>query len=384
MRDRDVMRIVWLCCLAAAVGAGCRMRRKEMQVSPRDAYVDARTLLLDSAADPDPQVRTHAVEALASVEPKSARGVLLQALGDDRLPVMAAAVIAAGDIRCAEAKKELLEMARSEDPAPPPKLMCALIYALHRLGDDTHTSGLGALLHHEDKYVRAEAARIMGKMGEPSGVGPLKSRQNDEREIAVRLNIAEALALLGDERSLGLLEAFTKDQYLESQLIAIEGLGRLHHPRARYVLGKIVRDRQQDPLVRVAAAKGLARLGDASGYGRALSALSEPRRVLRRARGRKAEIRDVEVVGLQTQAALALGHMKNKLAVDALHPLLNSERGSVRVAAAQAILQLLQPFRDAAAPKPAKTPRAALEPEMEEPETPLPRRPKLHTSGGRD
>lgn len=213
--------------------AGCNTGPKELQIDPVHAYADARTLLLQATGDADPVVRMHAMEALVSVEPKAAGGVILQAIRDDRLPVMAAAVLAAGDICFAPAKNQLLEMAGSEDPEPPPKLMCALIYALHRLGDDTYTGELGALLQHEDKYVRAEAARMMGKMGEPSGIGPLKSRQADELDVAVRLNIAEALALLGDERSRNLLEAFTKDQYMESRLIAIEGLGRLPHPRPR-------------------------------------------------------------------------------------------------------------------------------------------------------
>jgi len=385
MRVHKIDRMLMLCCLASVMSAGCNGKPKELQIRPDHAYADARTLLIQSTEDPNPVVRTHALEALVSVESGLARGVIVQALKDDRLPVMAAAVLASGDIRFAGVKTELLAMASARDPAPPQKLMCALIYALHQLGDDTYTTELGRLLHHSDKYVRAEAARIMGKMGVPSAVGPLKSRQRDELDMAVRLNIAEALALLGDERSLAILEVFTKDEYLESRLIAIEGLGRLPHPRSVLVLQGITGNHKQDPLVRVAAAKSLARLGDTSGYDQAMAALARPRVVLERARGRDADIREMEVIALQAQAALALGQMKNRLAVDALHPLLSSNRGSVRVAAAQAIMNLLRGYR-LAAPKAQPEP---LPPDVKtvpkQPDTaPALLPPKLHTSGGKD
>lgn len=137
--------------------------------------------------------------------------------------------------------------------------------------------------------------------------------------------------------------------------------------------------------MRVASAKSLARLGDTTGYAKALAALEYPRKVLQGMRGSKAEIREVEVAALQTVAAMALGQMKNKLAVDALHPLLSNDRGSVRIAAAQAIMQLLQQYRYAVTAPPADTQTAEQQPDSKQPTTaPKLLPPKLHTSGGKD
>ena len=190
--------------------------------------------------------------------------------------------------------------------------------------------------------------------------------------------------MLGDERSVRVLEAFTKDQYLESQLIAVEGLGMLDHPRSLYVLRKTLGNRQMDPMVRVAAARSLAGLGDDRGYDRARRALTGPRAMLQSVRGKRAEIRPAEVTALQTQAAMALGLMNHTRAVDDLYPLLESPRGAVRVAAAQAILRLLRAYRHTATTRPAPKTPAPKPKEPPPPVAPVAPRPKPHTSPGRD
>ena len=364
---------------AAILMAGCEAPAKELRIAPTRAYVDARWVLLQAAEDPDPQVRTHALEALAVTEGKAVGAVFVQSLKDDRVPVVAAAAMAIGECRYAPALPELVKLARN--PKTPPKLMCALIYALHRLGNDEFTNTLGALLHHRDKFVRAEAARIMGKMGVPSAVGPLKSLQRDDFEVVVRLNVAEALAMLGDKRSLGLLEAFTKSQFLEDRLIAVAALGKLRHARSVYVLQRLVREADQDPIVRVAAAGSLAELGRSEGKEYLLKALRDPEGVLRKARGKGAEIRKTEVVTLQTLAILGLEKLGDVLAVDLVHPLLSSKQGAVRVAAARAILRLLARYRPRGeVPAPAESGAPAAVGPASRPA----RRPTLHISGAKD
>ena len=379
---------------ASGTLAGCSKPPQELQISPTRAYVDAREALLNAAEDPDPRVRTNAVEALAATEGMRAGGRYLQALRDDRVPVVAAAAMAVGDVRYAPALPVLEAMAG--DPRTPPKLMCSVIYALHRLGNDTCTGRLGDLLRHRDKFVRAEAARAMGKMGHASAVGPLKALQRDDLEVAVRLNVAEALALLGDERSLGLLEAFTKSQMVEDRLIAVQALGKLRHMRSIAVLRRVARDRGQSPLVRVAAIGSLASLGEMEGKEIACRAAQDPRGVLRSVLGTRAKIETRDVVTLQTLAIGALEKMDNQLDVNTIHPLVRGARGPVKVAAARAVLHLLRDYRPTGdrlqaattAPAPAETAVAA--PEAEQPTTqpiatvrPSPK-PKLHTSGGKD
>ena len=372
-------------CVLAALAAwlgGCRGVHTTMQIDPAQAYVDARSTLLQMVDDRDPRARTHALEALATTEGRSAGPAFKQALKDDRLPVLSAAAMAVGKTRYAPAKERLLELAARPDT--PPKLKCALIYALYRLGDDRHTSELAVLLRDpDDKWVRAEAAKIMGMMGEPSAIGPLKSLQEDEHEVVVRLQAFEALALLDgdDERSVGMLEAYTKSMFMDDKIIAVEALGKLRHRRSMMVLRKLVGDGGQDLIVRVAAAGSLARLGDVRGYRMTLRAAMDPEAELKRARGRSGQIRPGEVTILQTRAVMALAHMRDMAAVDHLHPLLRSGGPAIRAATAQTILQLLRSYRPAASVRTKPVPRLpARPPEEEKPPSP----PPLHTSGGKD
>lgn len=379
MGRQSILSRAWLWGVVAAVGvAGCKPTPPQLQMDPTRAYVDARTKLLQAAEDPDPRVRTHALEALASTEGVAAGPVLLQALRDDRLPVVSAAAMAAGETRYAPAMPFMLELAKN--PKTPPKLMCVVIYALHRLGNDTYTTRLADLLQDRDKFVRAEAARVMGKMGEPSAIPLLKGRQGDDLEVVVRLSITEALALLGDDRSLALLEAFTKSQFVEDRLIAVAAMGRLRHQRSVYVLKRITRDRSQGPLVQVASAGALARLGEPVNATLAEQAVQDPERVLEKARGRSATVQQAEITSLQTLALLALERMGDTAAVDMIHPLLGSKRGAVRVAAARAILRLLRGHR---APPPAVEPAQKQPPPVPQTQT-KPSRPALHIRGGKD
>jgi len=368
----------WLSGLAAAaLLAGCQPVIAP-RLSPTRAYVDARHALLAAAEDPDPRVRTHALEALAVTEGQAAGAVLLQSLRDDRTPVISAAAMAVGQCRYAPATPKLLELI--EAPNMPPKLRCSLIYALHRLGNDKFTGELAQMLRHQDRFVRAEAARVMGKMGEPSAVGPLKSLQRNDREVVVRLNVAEALAVLGDDRSIGLLEAFTKSQFLEDRLIAVAAMGKLRHARAIYVLNALVADAKQDSMVRVAAAGSLAQLGEAAGRELVLEAIKDPEGVLRQARGETAVVRTTEVSGLQTLAVMSLEHMGGEDAVATIYPLLESKRGPVRVAAARAMLRLLKRYRPAAPDVTAPPKESAAAPKVTQP----PPQQELHSAGAKD
>ncbi|KPK86260.1 MAG: hypothetical protein AMJ81_01725 [Phycisphaerae bacterium SM23_33] len=362
--------------------AGCEPSNRQLQMDPTRAYVDARSRLLQAAEDPDPRVRTHALEALAATEAQAAGPVMMQALRDDRLPVISAAVMAVGETCYAPAMPALLELI--QHPGTPPKLRCVVIYALHRLGNDSYTTQLAELLHNPDKLVRAEAARVMGKMGEPSAVDLLKARQMDDPDVVVRLNIAESLAVLGDERSLGLLEGYTKSMFVEDRLIAVAALGGLRHRRSVYVLRRLVRDANQGPIVQVAAAGALARLGEQPDPEPVLQAARDPAGVLRKGLRRGATLQENEIDNLQTLALLSLEQIGDPAAVDVIHPLLRSPRGPVAVAAARAILRLIRQYRPvAAAPEPVAKPPAQPPPPTQ-PAATQPAPPALRTSGGKD
>lgn len=370
------------CLLISLLSAGCYFQSQDIRVDPVRTYRDARTTLYQAAEDPDPRVRTKALEALADSEGSAAGAIMLQSLRDDHMPVRFAAAMAVGDVRYAPAKPVLLAMIQDTDT--PPKLKCAIIYALHRLGDDSYTGQLGGMIRDEDKWVRATAAMVMGRMGEPSAKTPLRSLQRTDHNPVVQLQAVEALAQLGDERSLVLLEAFTKSQYMEDRIIAVQSLGRLTNARSVFILRQLLRDKNQEPAVRAAIVGSLARMGERVGIELPLRAIADPKRVLRRFRGKDVRIRPMEVTSLRIIAILAMEYVPDTAVADTLAPFLRSPNGAVRVAAAKALLRMLRAYKLSAEPleQPAAT-KPAVE-ENEDGKAPAPAKPRLHSAGGKD
>ena len=373
-----VSRGVGFCVLIAVLIVGCHSREK-VRIDPVRAYNDARITLHQAAEDPDPKVRMKALEALAAAEGSAGGAIMLQSLRDDQAPVRFAAAMAIGDVRYGPAKPALLKMIKDTDDYP--KLKCAIIYALHRLGDDSCTGQLGGMIQHKDKWVRATAAMVMGRMGEPSAKAPLKSLQRTDRDPVVQLQVVEALAQLGDERSLALLEAFTKSQFMEDRIIAVQSLGRLPNARSVFILSRLLKEKNQEPAVRIAAAGSLARMGEQVKTDLPLKAVADPDKVLRKFRGKDASIPSKEVSGLRVIAILALEYVPDPAAADTLEPFLHSPEGAVRVATARALIRLLRAYKPSAdPPDQAKT----TEPDKEEKQSKPAVKPRMHSAGGKD
>ena len=157
MNHRSACCCLWACLCALSVSAliGC----KSPQADFTQDYQDAQAQLRLMAEEPDPQVRTKALEALAATEGREAGKLVMRGLHDEHVPVRFAAAMAIGDVRYEPARPLLLAMAK--DSTTPPKLLCAVIYALHRIGDTTYTTELGRLLFNpDDKWVRATAPNV--------------------------------------------------------------------------------------------------------------------------------------------------------------------------------------------------------------------------------
>jgi len=365
--------------LVGALVGGCKS--PQMQTDATKACIDARTALLHAADSEDITTRANAMEAMAQVYGQQAGQVFMQALVDPSPAVRFAAAMAIGDVRYRPAAPQLVKMVEDKQLEPDKRVLVAAVYALYMLGDERHVSTLGELLFDRESEVRADVAMVMGKMGERSAIDPLKMLLPDEQDPAVQLQVVEALARLGDERSMTLLEAYTKTQFVDEQLVAIPAMVNANSPRAGIVLRTLMRNERQPPRVRVTAAGGLAKLGQVTsdGYEMCLIAAREPRDALREAFGAGREITPVEVFSLQRLAAISLGSMEEPLAVDVLHPLLGSADGGVRIAAAMGILRILSmycsPGDELAPAQPSESPA---QPEGDS------RRPRLHTVGGKD
>ncbi|MCK4624514.1 MAG: HEAT repeat domain-containing protein, partial [Phycisphaerae bacterium] len=222
-----------------------------------------------------------------------------------------------------------------------------------------------------------------GKMGEPSAKSPLKNLQSTDYDPVVQLQVVEALARLGDEHSIALLEAFTKSQYMEDRTIAVQSLGRLANARSAFILRLLMNDKKQEPSVRVAAAGSLARLGEQVKSSLPLKAAIDPEGVIRKFRGKGARILSKEIADLRVIAILSLGYVPEPLAADTLAPFLRSPEGAVRVAAGKTLLHLLQAYKPSVDPlnRLEKTTKPDKDKDKDDNR---PDKPRLHTSGGRD
>jgi HEAT repeat protein len=351
------------------------------EASLKKAYVDARTTLLQAAIDSDPMTRSYAMEGIGKSLGINEGGVLLDGLQDEAVVVQFAAAMALGDLAYLPAKSKLIQII--ENPQTDQRVVCGAIYALYRMGNDKYAGQLGTILISEFNLGRGTAAMVMGKMGEKSAIGPLKSLLADEQDPGVRFNAIEALARLGDQRSTQFLESYAKaGVYLDLRLPAIPVIAEIRAPRAESILTRLI-DSKQPPRIRVAAAGGLGVLGvkNKKGYDYCVGALENPDEMLRKAYGAGRTIKPVQVSSLQRLAALSIGNMKQARGLKVLLPTLQNQDGAVRVAAAVAILEIQAPARStrkAGAAKPVRRPSQA--PGRTVPKSGT----KLHTSGGMD
>jgi HEAT repeat protein len=373
-------------CESTLIALGLKEKPPELAVSPERASQDAKSAMLSAADAESPAVRSHAIEALSATLGDDATAVYLQGLRDDSPMVQFAATMAVGKLQLSPAEPRLLEMAKAEGPDK--RVYAGVIYALHKLGNDDYTGDLYRLLFHREPAVRANAALAMGLMGEPSAIDPLSRLLANEENPAVRLGALEALAMLGDEKSQELLEAYTKWKFVDLRLVAIPALARTETARAVYTMRELTHERNP-PRVRVMAAGMLAKLGepDEEMYEYCLLAAQSPQTVMNEAfEDKPREVRPVDVESLQRLAAMAVGQWDNVFAINTLHPLQRNRSGGVRVAAAMSTYRLAEsrmamagPAAAQPAPVTGPTTQPAAKPAAGPGSTP-----KMKTAGGRD
>ncbi len=336
--------------LAGAWMLGCVPGITAPIVDRSHAVTDARKTLFLAIEDEDGITRAHAIEALDYTIGIEAGEHFLAGLSDPFATVRFASAMAIGETGYLQAKDKLSAMAAGEEENK--NVLCGVIYALYRLGDDSHMNRLAKLLVDPNPWVRANAAFIMGKAGQPSAVWAvqlLKDLVNDERNIDVLVRARESLAMLGDVASAMRLEGDTLGPFVDDSIDAIRALSRLGGLRAQQQLEYLVISRTDlSPLVRVAAAGGLGRMGvfNQVGYDLCVRSATRPISVLGESADSQRTPGEADIRALQQLSAISLGWIGRSGAVDHLHPLLGHRDGRIRVAAAMSILQLLLPNYD--------------------------------------
>jgi len=239
------------------------------------AAVESRALgiLTAAALGADALLKANAIEGLHAA-PERVEPIVRAALADDNLGVRFVAAMTVGTLRLGDSTMFVEPLLR--DPAP--EVRAAAIYALRRNGVDADPTPLATMLESQTMRERAQAAYILGELGDRSAVALLRSAAKRSAPLAskiedrlARLQIAEALVKLGDTDAIETLRAAlypSRPEDLEATALAVQIIGNVGDRRSIdqlvYLTARTGRDRLPAE-VRLAAARSMANLGNRRG-----------------------------------------------------------------------------------------------------------------------
>ena len=296
-------------------------------------FEKALAILQVQAHAGSPEARANCIEALQVSHDPRAMDVIEQGLHDPEWVVRFAAAMAAGQVKVA-AVRPVLNTLVMTDPNLSVRVGC--IYALRRLGDESHMSELAATIESSDPGVRANTALVLGKMGDDSAIALLERYRNDP-DVRVRFEITAAMARLGDEQAQKVVASESVNKYAEDQFNAMEVCAdlpeRVGSSPLLLGLGDMPAKVPPDLAAQVAflttcrqlvAARSLAKMKYNSERAAELAinnrASADPR--------------------LRALAVLALGDMLSSREAEALDKMLNDSDENVRRAAAAAVVNI--------------------------------------------
>lgn len=294
----------------------------------RDRALD---VLTQAATSADPRLRANAIEALRYGPDVALRGAVLAGIADENRGVRFVATMLIGDAELCDLGS-LLEPLLMDDAA---SVRAAAMCSLYRCGDGVDLSSLAVMLASDDPELRANAALVLGAMGNESAIPMLREAVrlpmrgvSPIRRRLVNLQLAEALVRLGAREELEVVRAaiFSSAEEAEATALACQIAGRLRDVDVASNLQDLAgggTPARQPAEVRLVAAAALAQI--------------DPNRM------------PTDVVlrftthyepSLRAQAAVALGLQGNTLSLGPLALLIGDDDPLVQVAAAGAALRI--------------------------------------------
>lgn len=320
---------VWAC--LAAVAGGCANGVFRCKIDDVGGLaLEAREVLIDYTTSPTPVLRVHAIEALGQVARVSSVRYILKGLRDEYWGVRFAACMALMELGH-QGASPLLEQ-RLEDTDISVRVAAA--GALHSFGQKRHFDIFGQALNSEEPMVRRNACMVIGRMGDrdEGALKVLRQLYLREDDMAVKLLVAEAMALLGDKKMLRMMANYARSGYDDEQIVGLLAIGEVGGDQwldqVAYVYQQSRGSRRLG--MRLVAGRALAMMGDDRGFGAAVRALSHKS-------GSSSESAQIRAL-----AAMAVGQMSRPEALCKLRGLLEDLEDEVRVAAAGAILKITE------------------------------------------
>jgi len=286
----------------------------------------ARKLLVKLTGHETALIRLHAVEALGESGEISAIEQIHRCFGDEYAGVRFAACMAVMKLRDQSAKPLLRKLLDDPDLS----VQAAAAAAMDVLGDKRYRRVMAKALKSDDATVRRNACLVIGRMGDRDADVVVKQAALTDKDLSVRLQATEAMALLGNTRALKLMMNYCRSAYDDERILALLTLGQAE---AHEVLDEIVyvyeHSQSRGQLgMRLVAGRALGMLGDDRGFAEAVDALDYN------------EDLDSASAQIRMLAAMALGDIGKPAALCVLQEALKDQDQDVGIAAACAILKI--------------------------------------------
>ena len=374
----SVIALVLLCsCATSPHRASSRVDDAGLGLSRLQILVRAQSRAIEqvlaASLSEDPFVRANAIEAMQS-QPARALPLVQIGVDDPDTVVRFAALVSIGNLGLESLGQVAVD--HIDDPSAP--VRAAAMYAARSCGQDVDISPMATMLQSQYPQLRSNAAMLLGMMGDASAVPMLRAaaelpmlRANPVQKLLTNLQIAEAIARLGNHDALGIIRAGAYSKSLEVRIMAVAILGNLFDQSMEGALRQMLGDDTIE--VQLAAATSLARLGSTEVLPFLLEGSrcdekdvqSRARRYLKLASSNKVDDAG-DTTGIQllldtpqeqrrfaaavrAQAAFGLGLIDDPAAAARLETMLDDPQPNVRLAASAAMLQALNRLAPTAA-----------------------------------
>ncbi len=243
--------------------AGCETAtRTSTSLTPSEQVLlrdRAENLLLAAAESDVGLITCNAIEALQRVDSRQAIPRFHAATGSSVPMVRFAGCVAIGETRDKRGLSHIRRCLRDANL----RVRMAAAYAAYRLGEKRYAHILTTSLRQSnDELVRADAAYLLGRMGESRARkqlrGAIKSPLNTNN-ARVLIHCYGALAMLGDQDAMLRLIDYTRVDVF-SRVLALQMLAEVADPRTQNAMGRYFVDKDAHLETRLVAARGLAQM----------------------------------------------------------------------------------------------------------------------------
>jgi HEAT repeat protein len=329
-RAATTVQLLLLCVCGLLAVCGCNESYKSKpastEVRPVSSVVpEAVRIIEDALADADPSIRDNAIEVVAETRQIELMPKVKQLLTDEFMPVRFTAALAVGDMQYRFAEESVSKLLKDRDE----NVRIAAAYAMVKFGYTDNIGLIRKAIASKDQEIRANAALILGKTGDPDQLELLNWALSDKDSLdKVRFQVAEAMAMLKDDRVYPKLWTMLISAYADDRVMGVKAMGLLGTEPAKNALITMLDDKVLE--VRLAAAEQLGALGNTQGQSEVLD-------VFRKDLTAGMDAESIERV--HTFTALAIGRIRTAAVTEFLPGLLKSQFKHVRIASAKAVLQ---------------------------------------------